>query len=153
VPSTRACVPTAPEICFNATDDNCNGIIDEGCGLQTGTVQFVIGWSEPDADVDLEVTDPAGVLVEVGRTTPSGLTKDRDCPTSRDLCRQNVENVYLAEGDAPRGSYRIVVRLTKLGGANPPVRVRLGARVGPKSYGFELVLDKPDAERELRLGR
>lgn len=144
-------MPTGPEICFNATDDNCNGIIDEGCGVQTGNVQFVIAWNEPDADVDLEVTDPAGVLVEVGRTTPSGMTKDRDCPSNQDCRRQNTENVYLADGDPPRGTFRIVVRLAKLGGANPPIRVRLGARVGPKTYAFDLTLDKPDAERELRL--
>ena len=24
------CTPTGPEICFNAKDDNCNGVIDEG---------------------------------------------------------------------------------------------------------------------------
>jgi tRNA (guanosine-2'-O-)-methyltransferase len=152
VPLVRSCVPTGPEICFNATDDNCNGIVDEGCGLNTGIVQFVIAWNESDADVDLEVTDPSGVLVEVGRTTPSGLTKNQDCPSNRDACRnQNVEDVYLTEGEPPRGTYRVVVRLTKLGGENPPIHVRLGARVGPHSYGFELTLDKPDAERELRL--
>jgi len=32
-----------PEICGNAIDDNCNGIIDEGCGLRTGKVQFEVG--------------------------------------------------------------------------------------------------------------
>jgi len=47
----KACTPTGPELCFNATDDNCNGIIDEGCGLRTGLVQFAIAWDEPKADV------------------------------------------------------------------------------------------------------
>src|ERR1700733_1512749 len=31
----QACTPTGPELCFNAVDDNCNGVIDEGCGLET----------------------------------------------------------------------------------------------------------------------
>jgi hypothetical protein len=69
----RACTPTGPELCFNARDDNCNGIIDEGCGVHTGLVQFIIAWDEPQADVDLLVTDPNGELVEVGATSQSGL--------------------------------------------------------------------------------
>ena len=42
----RACTPSGPELCFNARDDNCNGIIDEGCGVSTGLVQFVIAWDD-----------------------------------------------------------------------------------------------------------
>ena len=75
-----ACTPSGPELCFNAADDNCNGIIDEGCGLHTGLVQFAIAWDEPRADVDLRVFDPSGELVEVGRPARSGLVKERDCP-------------------------------------------------------------------------
>ncbi|HEX2669854.1 MAG TPA: hypothetical protein VHM25_03225, partial [Polyangiaceae bacterium] len=66
VPSSLAqkpCAPTGPELCFNATDDNCNGIIDEGCGLHTGLVQFAIAWNEPRADVDLRLFDPSGELI------------------------------------------------------------------------------------------
>jgi tRNA (guanosine-2'-O-)-methyltransferase len=146
----RACTPSGPELCFNATDDNCNGIIDEGCGLNTGLVQFAVAWAEANADVDLEVTDPNGVLIEVGRVAESGLVKERDCPGQNAACRgQNIENVYLADGDALRGVYRVRVRLEKLGGENPPIKVRLGARVGPKTYAVELRLKKPEEEREL----
>src|SRR5262245_972176 len=56
----EACVPTGPERCWNARDDNCNGIMDEGCGVSTGLVQFMIAWDAPTADVDLLVTDPKG---------------------------------------------------------------------------------------------
>jgi tRNA (guanosine-2'-O-)-methyltransferase len=146
----KACTPTGPELCFNATDDNCNGIIDEGCGLHTGLVQFVIAWDEPRADVDLRVFDPSGELVEVGRPARSGLVKERDCPGRNNECRgQNYENVYLAEGDPPRGEYRARVRLEALAGENPPIHVAFGARVGPKTYSATLSLEAPEAEQEL----
>ena len=112
----RACTPTGPERCFDARDDNCNGIIDEGCGVNTGLVQFAIAWDEANADVDLNVTDPDGELVEVGRVTQNGLTKERDCPGRHSECRgQNLENVFLEDGDPTRGDYRVRVRLEKLG--------------------------------------
>jgi len=146
----QACTPTGPERCFDARDDNCNGIIDEGCGVPTGLVQFVIAWNEPAADVDLEVTDPNGELVEVGRPAKSGLVKDRDCPGKSKACHgQNMENVYLEDGDPPRGVYRVRVRLEKLGGENPPIVVMVGARVGPKTYSLELSLGKAEDEQEV----
>lgn len=146
----KVCSPTGPELCFNATDDNCNGIIDEGCGLRTGLVQFAIAWDESRADVDLRVFDPNGELVEVGRPARSGLVKERDCPGRNNECHgQNLENVYLSEGAPPRGQYRIRIRLEALSGENPPIVVAFGARVGPKTYAQTVSLDAPDAEREL----
>ncbi len=146
----RACTPSGPELCFNATDDNCNGIIDEGCGLRTGLVQFAIAWDEPKADVDLRVFDPSGELVEVGRPARSGLVKERDCPGRNNECRgQNLENVYLSDGDPLRGEYRVRIRLEALGGENPPIRVAFGARVGPKTYSVQVSLAAPEAEQEL----
>src|SRR5256885_1157700 len=62
---TEACVPTGPERCFDARDDNCNGIIDEGCGVASGLVQFVIAWDAPGADVDLLDSMSAKVLGRV----------------------------------------------------------------------------------------
>jgi hypothetical protein len=146
----KTCTPTGPELCFNATDDNCNGIIDEGCGLRTGLVQFVIAWDEPRADVDLRVFDPSGELVEVGRPARSGLVKERDCPGRNNDCHgQNLENVYLSEGDPPRGQYRVRIRLDALGGENPPIHVAFGARVGPKTYSQTVSLEAPETEQEL----
>jgi tRNA (guanosine-2'-O-)-methyltransferase len=148
----RACTPSGPEQCFDARDDNCNGIIDEGCGVNTGLVQFAIAWSEPGADIDLNVTDPNGELVEVSRATESGLIKERDCPGKNNECRgQNMENVYLEDGDPVRGVYRVRVRLEKLGGENPPIKVTVGARVGPKTYQVELSLQRPEEEQEIVL--
>ena len=153
VPSSLAqkpCSPTGPELCFNATDDNCNGIIDEGCGLHTGLVQFAIAWEEPRADVDLRLFDPSGELIEVGRIAHSGLVKERDCPGRNNECHgQNLENVYLSDGEPLRGEYRVRIRLEALGGENPPIHVAFGARVGPKTYSESVSLDAPEAEREL----
>jgi tRNA (guanosine-2'-O-)-methyltransferase len=143
------CVSTAPERCFDATDDNCNGIIDEGCGIETGPVQFAIAWEPARVDVDLLVSDPAGELAEVGHTLASGLVKQRDCPGRSNECRgQNLENVYLDAPEAPQGTYRVRVVLENLGGQNPPVQVRFGARVGQRTYGMTLRLDQPQGGYE-----
>ncbi len=146
-----ACVPSGLERCFDARDDNCNGLIDEGCGVPTGVVQFVIAWEEPTADVDLLVTGPDGELAEVGRPTSVGLVKERDCPgNGQDCAGQNLENVFLEEGEGPdRGRYVVRVRLEALGSATPPIAVTLGARLGPKTYAAEVELARAEAERRL----
>lgn len=144
-----ACTPTGVERCFDARDDNCNGVIDEGCGLHTGILQFVIAWDAPDADVDLNVRDPSGEVADArGEPTNAGMRKDHDCPKP-DCQGQNVENVYLAEGDPKRGRYRVEVKLEKLGTATAPVKVRLGARVGQRSFGMNVELS-PGAGAEAR---
>jgi|GraSoiStandDraft_23_1057293.scaffolds.fasta_scaffold372970_2 hypothetical protein len=146
----EACVPTGPERCWNARDDNCNGIIDEGCGVSTGLVQFMIAWDAPSADVDLLVTDPKGELVEVRRKSSAGLVKDRDCPGRRKECRgNNFENVYLVGDEPKRGVYNVRVRLERLEGEDVPISVTFGARVGPKSYSTTLDLSRPEEERRL----
>ena len=143
-----ACTPTGVELCFDARDNNCNGVIDEGCGLHTGILQFVIAWEAADADVDLNVYDTGGELSRLGEATAGGLMKDRDCPRSGECQGQNVENVYLTEGDPKRGRYRVVVRLDKLNGAPPPVKVRLGARVGQRSFGMMIELSPGQGTEE-----
>ena len=141
-----------PEVCANAADDNQNGLIDEGCGLSLGLVQFLAGWSAAKADVDLRVVDPNGDLIEVGRVARSGLTKDRDCPGRGTECQgSNLENVYLAEGEPLKGEYRLRVRLESLGGESPPIRVTLGTRLGPVTRSYDVELETPESEQEIRL--
>jgi tRNA (guanosine-2'-O-)-methyltransferase len=141
----QARVPGGPEECLNARDDDGNGLIDEGCGVPTGLVQFVIAWDAPTADVDLLVTDPKGELADVGRPTSSGLVKERDCPGRRDECRgKNFENVYLEKDEAKRGTYKVSVRLEQLEDEDVPIRVTLGARVGPKIYETRLSFTHPE---------
>ena len=139
-------------MCFNAIDDNCNGVLDEGCGVHTGAIQFAIAWADPDADVDLNVIDPNGELVEVGRLTQSGLTKQRDCPGRNNACHgQNMENVYLEGDEVLAGKYSATVRLERLGQTAPPLSVMLGARVGQKTYSVEFKLERPEDEQQVTL--
>jgi hypothetical protein len=155
-PTLRAlepCVPLAYEICFNALDDNCNGALEEGCGVPAGVVQFMIAWDAQRADVDLNVTDPNGELIEAGRVVQSGLIKSRDCPGRRQECGGvNLENVFLEGNKAPtRGVYRVSVALESLGGELPPIWVNLSSRLGAQHYAYEIRLMAPEDERHVEL--
>lgn len=147
------CVPVTYEVCFNALDDNCNGALEEGCGIPAGVVQFMIGWDATRVDVDLNVTDPNGELIEAGRVARSGLIKTRDCPGRRQECGgMNLENVFLEGNKAPtRGAYHVSVSLESLGGEQPPVWVNLSSRLGSRRYAFEIRLLSPEDERHVEL--
>jgi len=145
----RACVPSGIELCFDALDNNCNGVIDEGCGLRTGVLQFTIAWQEAAVDVDLNVNGPDGELARYDKPNDSGLMKDKDCPGTENQCYgQNVENVFLAEGRPRSGPYRVVVRLEDLKDATPPVKVRLSARIGQRHFSSLVELAEPNQQRE-----
>lgn len=145
----RACVPSGVELCFDAYDNNCNGIIDEGCGLHSGVLQFTIAWQQSEADVDLNVNGPKGDLARFDKPNQSGLLKDRDCPGAENQCYgQNVENVFLAEGPPHRGHYRVVVRLEDLHDASAPIKVRLSARIGQRHFSSMLELSDLGEQRE-----
>jgi hypothetical protein len=145
-----ACTPLGPEICLNARDDNCNGIVDESCGLGTGFVQFVIAWDKPRADVDLYVTAPNGELAEAGHLGQSGLVKERDCPGRRNECRgKNLENVFLEPGkELEHGRFRVRIRLENMGDEEPPIHVTFGARLGSRSYAGELSLRRSEEQHD-----
>lgn len=147
-----ACVPTAMEVCADSVDNNCNGAIDEGCGVHTDVVHVALAWSEPDADLDLVVTDPMGQPVQVLEPTDLGLVKDRDCPGERDRCRApNSESVYLVRQQIPRGTLQVHVRLTRLGASAQPVRARISARLGQRSYSATIELHAVGDEHRLAL--
>jgi len=146
----EACTPTGPEICFNAVDDNCNGVIDEGCGLQTGPLQFVIAWGTSPADVNLVLITPRSERVpdERTRSTASGFHLDRDCPGDEGCGGQNVEDIYFDGPELPHGRYIVEITLADLHGAEPPVRVRFGARLGIRSVGFDVDLAPGDNSKK-----
>jgi hypothetical protein len=137
---TSACTPTGPELCFNATDDNCNGVIDEGCGVGTGVLQFMIAWGDSPADVDLVVIDPTGAKInKTSRGSSSGLQFEHNCP--EDGCHgQNIENVYFDGPEPPHGKYVVEVRLADAKGAELPVKIHLSARVGARTYAMDLAM-------------
>ncbi len=136
----QACTPTGPELCFNALDDNCNGVIDEGCGLQTGLLQFMIAWGASAADVNLVLLTPHHERVpdERTRSTTSDFHLDRDCPGDEGCGGQNVESIHFDGAEPPRGRYVIEITLIDLHGADPPVKVRFGARLGSRVVGFDV---------------
>lgn len=146
-----ACSPTGKEICFNAKDDNCNGVVDEGCGVNTGVLQFTIAWGDSKADVDLLVTDPTGQKVfEGARNGKGGLVLDKDCPDETGCHGQNIENIYFPGPEPPKGRYKVEVVLKDLRGASSPVEVRLGVRVGSRTFGAMLHLQTETRDDKTR---
>ena len=145
---TSACTPTGPELCFNASDDNCNGVIDEGCGVGTGVLQFMVAWGDSPADIDLTVVDPNGAKVHKGnRSSSSGLQLEKNCP--EDGCHgQNVENVFFEGNEPPRGKYIVEVKLVDPHGAELPVRAHLSARVGNRTFAMDLLLAPGGAQEK-----
>ena len=123
---------------------------DEGCGAPTGLLQFVIAWGASPADVNLSVVTPAGERVPEGRTrsTPSGFHLDRDCPGEDGCGGQNLENVYFDGAEPPRGHYVVEIALAALNGAEPPVKVHLGARLGARALGFDVELGPGEDARK-----
>lgn len=144
---TAGCTPTGPELCFNANDDNCNGIIDEGCGVNTGVLQFMIAWGDSPADVDLGVVDPNGARITKGTANPtSGLELEKNCPD--DGChQQNAENIYFDGVEPLRGRYLVEVKLVDPRGAELPVKVHFSARVGSRTWAMDLALSPGPGER------
>ncbi len=139
------CNASGLETCFNATDDNCNGLVDEGCGLATGPLQIVVAWDLADADVDLEVTDPNGEQAEVAKSTQLGLTKDRDCPGDGDECGgQNFEVVTLQSfGEPlPKGRYRVTLHLERAPSESAKVHVRIGGHWGQDALHGQVELSR-----------
>lgn len=138
------------EICFNATDDNANALIDEGCDVRQGDVHFMVAWPDPSIDVDLLVVDPSGSLTAARGPSVQGLVLSDDCPRAGGACSgQAFESVYLDDEDVPSGTYRVRIVVVKAPGAPlmEPLPVRFGARLPGTSVAREI--EFTEAAREI----
>ena len=120
--------------------------------LGTGDVQITLLWSSA-ADLDLLVLDPEDNLIYHGeREAPNGGVLDAD---ANRLCDEvdpsPVENVFWPTGEAPRGTYLVLVDSWSSCGASEPTDFQLvitldGAEVDRISSS--ITADDPDFEHE-----
>jgi tRNA (guanosine-2'-O-)-methyltransferase len=137
------CQPGGQETC-NAIDDDCNGVIDDGCGYSTGAVQVTISW-DTGADIDMYVSDPSGSPLyynEQHRRSPLGGEMDHD---ARGDCRREQQNPRIENAfwpaPAPSGRYEIELHYFGPCGAASKTNVTLSLSVFGKplgTYRYEL---------------
>ena len=127
------CQQGTEEAC-NGLDDNCNGVIDEGCGYQGGNIQVTAAW-QTSSDVDLHVLDPSGAEIYYAqRSSASGGRLDHDANAA---CRPEpptVENVYWDSPSPPSGTYRVRVVAYDMCGV-PATPTTLSISVGGRVVG------------------
>ena len=144
-PATAAvsCKAGAREVC-NAIDDDCNGVIDDGCGYESGGVQITVSWNS-GADIDLYVTDPSGETLyynEQHAHSPVGGALDH---SARGDCRREQQNPRIENAfwpsPPPTGSYRIELHYFSPCDQGGATQVQLSLAVRKKvigTYSFQL---------------
>jgi hypothetical protein len=106
-----SCDESAFEQC-NALDDDCNGVIDDDCGYETGAVQVTISWNS-GADIDLYVTDPSGATLYYNEQHDRSRIGGHLDHNARGGCRREqqnprIENAYWP-APAHAGKYRVAL--------------------------------------------
>lgn len=139
------CVQGGQEAC-NGIDDNCNGVVDEGCGYQTGAIQITSAWNT-NADIDMYVTDPSGETLSYSHTnSASGGVLDHD---ARGACvaqtaNNRIENVYWNSPQPPHGTYTVALHYYSDCGVNAgPTASTVSIAVGGRVIGAYQVMLTP----------
>ncbi|MGE0788928.1 MAG: hypothetical protein AB7S26_24860 [Sandaracinaceae bacterium] len=143
-PVDSHCAAGEPEVC-NGLDDNCDGVIDEGCGFQTGNIQITLAWANT-ADLDLYVIDPSGFEINyLNRESPNGGHLDHDARggCERRQTGNTIENVYWDSPNPPSGQYRVEVHYWGECGQSGPTEATLSVAVGGQILGAYHVLLQP----------
>ena len=137
-PLESGCKATGLERCFNATDDDCNGLVDEGCGLPDGDVALLAAWEDNPADLDWTLFVPGGKKLDKQAKRAGAFRYVKDCPEG--CFGQNVEAI-VTDGTPARGVYRAELRLKGAVGVELPVRVHVAARFGTRVEQTDVVFD------------
>lgn len=146
------CTKGKEESC-NALDDNCDGVIDEGCGYRSGVIQITLGW-DSGADIDLYVTDPAGETIcfrKDERRSSSGGHMDYDsrgdCRTQQEINR--IENVYWAGPRPPAGEYRVELHYFSPCGHSQETTTTISVSVAGRVLGVYQRVIQPEERVDL----
>ncbi|MBI4700143.1 MAG: OmpA family protein [Deltaproteobacteria bacterium] len=149
------CAPEGADVCFDAIDNDCDGLYDIGCGYRSGALQWTLAWKTGD-DLDLHVIGPDGVHVffrnrQGGR---AGLELDVDClgdfGSGTNCPAQNVENIFSPPTKRPmEGTYRGWVQVFQptAGDDGRLIEAMLGGRLAGKSFRMPLRLVAQEGER------
>ncbi|MGD8317015.1 MAG: hypothetical protein PVH21_07930 [Myxococcales bacterium] len=140
----RDCAHPVEEKC-NALDDDCDGVIDDGCGYGTGLMQVTASWNT-GSDIDLYVTGPLGDTLSFQRpSTPSGGREDHagrgDCEPN--MPNPRVENIrWVGERPIP-GIYEVEIQywgecITGGGPTEVTVSVAVGRQIAGQ-YRYSLL--------------
>jgi hypothetical protein len=127
---------TGGEVCGDGLDNNCNGVIDEGCGYHTGNIQVTLAW-DGGADLDLYVTDPTGETVSYrNRNSRTGGALDIDArgACGRGESAYTVENVYWTNAP-PSGQYLVEVHNYSACRSGDPTRAVVSIAVDGQLLG------------------